>query len=88
MIKLIERFDITLTVLTGPLNSNLNKTLRTGTDRSEQTVYSDQTPQNAAFDQNLHCHSSSIVFDISTCGKRDLFKLKDKYGKELRCPNI
>ena len=33
-------------------------------------------------------HSSSTISDTSTSSKIDFFKIYDKYGKELRCPNI
>ena len=55
-------------------------------DRREQTVYPDETPQNAASHLVLHCLPLIQLFSDTTLGSK-LFKFQIKYAKELRCPN-
>ena len=45
------------------------------TGRSEQTVDPDQTPQNAASDQDLLFVNNSVLFDTRTGGETDFLKL-------------
>ena len=46
-------------------------------------------PHNTASDQGLHClQLIQQLLDTSTGSQMDLFKFKDKYNKELKCPNI
>ena len=52
-------------------------TLNIGTDRPEQSV---QT-------QTRCLHSSRTISDKSTGSKMDLYKFKNEYSKEIRCPN-
>ena len=43
--------------------------------------------QNMASNQGLHgLLLIQLFLDISKCSKVDLFKVYDKYGKELKCP--
>ena len=52
------------------------------------SVDPDETPQNAASHQNLHCLPLIQQFlDTPSGSKLYLFKFENKYGKELRCPN-
>ena len=50
----------------------------------------DQTPQNVASDQGLHCLSQSSAFlETSSGSKIDLLQFKDKYRKdECKYPKI
>ena len=49
----------------------------------------DQMPQNAASDQGLHCLATIHRFlHIATDCKIELLKHQEKYGKELRWPDI
>ena len=44
---------------------------------------------NTASDRGLHClQLIQQLLDTSTGSQMDLFKFKNKYDKELRCPNI
>ena len=47
-----------------------------------------ETPQSAASHQGLHCLPLIQQFFDTSGSKLYLFKFQNKYGKELRCPNI
>ena len=51
-------------------------------------LYAPETPLNVVCHQGKHCHSSSYFRHIFRLCKIKLLKLKNKYGKELTCPNI
>ena len=47
-----------------------------------------ETPQNVAFHQGLHCFATHpTIFRHNSSSKLYLFKFWNKYGKELWCPN-
>ena len=54
----------------------------------DNCVDPDEMPQFVASQQGLHCLPLLQLFLDTTLGsKLFLFKLKNKYDKELRCPN-
>ena len=75
-------------VLTSDFDAKINQATLTDTKHSDRQdwanrVDSDQTPQNAASDQDLHCLSLIHQFlDTSKGITRGLFKLKSKYGEK------